>query len=180
MTPTPAADEPEYLKVEEVAARLKLKEKTIRDWILRGELPAYKLGKEWRIRRDHFDEAMEARLVTGEPAPDRWTLGSRYFQIGSSGSLQPLRCVCILHGSPPTIGGMVRMAVIDATYEPELLRPTEVLRILKVSKTWLYDAAKDGRIACVRLGGPDGPLRFERAVIEALIRDSRLGDHNRE
>ena len=61
MTPTPAADEPEYLKVEEVAARLKLKEKTIRDWILRGELPAYKLGKEWRIRRDHFDQAMEAR-----------------------------------------------------------------------------------------------------------------------
>jgi excisionase family DNA binding protein len=46
MTPTPAADEPEYLKVEEVAARLKLKEKTIRDWILRGELPAYKLGKD--------------------------------------------------------------------------------------------------------------------------------------
>ena len=40
MTPTPAEDEPEYLKVEEVAARLKLKEKTIRDWILRGELPA--------------------------------------------------------------------------------------------------------------------------------------------
>lgn len=30
MTPTPAADEPEYLKVEEVAARLKLKDKTIR------------------------------------------------------------------------------------------------------------------------------------------------------
>jgi len=42
---TPNADDPEYLKVEEVAARLKLKEKTIRDWILRGELPAYKLGK---------------------------------------------------------------------------------------------------------------------------------------
>ena len=41
MTPPPTADEPEYLKVEEVAARLKLKEKTIRDWILRGELPAY-------------------------------------------------------------------------------------------------------------------------------------------
>ena len=65
MTPTPAADEPEYLKVEEVAARLKLKEKTIRDWILRG---AYKLGKEWRIRRDDFDQAMQARRTTGEPA----------------------------------------------------------------------------------------------------------------
>ena len=31
-----------------------------------------------------------------------------------------------------------------------------------------------------RLGGPDGPLRFERTGIEALIRDSRLGDHSRE
>jgi len=72
------------------------------------------------------------------------------------------------------------MATIEAMLESELLRPAEVLRILKVSKTWLYDAAMDGRIACVRLGGPDGPLRFERAVIEALIRDSRLGDHNRE
>ena len=69
MPPPPAADEPEYLKVEEVAARLKLREKTIRDWILRGELPAYKLGKEWRIRRDDFDQAMQARRTTAEPAP---------------------------------------------------------------------------------------------------------------
>jgi excisionase family DNA binding protein len=52
-------------EVEEVAARLKVQERTVRDWIVRGELQAYKIGKEWRIRRDHFDEAMEARLVTG-------------------------------------------------------------------------------------------------------------------
>ena len=99
MTPTPAADEPEYLKVEEVAARLKLKEKTIRDWILRGELPAYKLGKEWRIRRDDFDQAMQARRTTAEPAPTRRSLGSRQPWIASNGSLQPLKHVCILRGS---------------------------------------------------------------------------------
>jgi excisionase family DNA binding protein len=68
MTTNSAADEPEYLKVEEGAARLKLKEKTIRDWILRGELPAYKLGKEWRIRRDDFDQAMQARRTTTDHA----------------------------------------------------------------------------------------------------------------
>jgi excisionase family DNA binding protein len=62
------AQEPEYLKVEEVATRLKVQERTVRDWILRGELQAYKIGKEWRIRRDHFDEAMEARRVTTQPA----------------------------------------------------------------------------------------------------------------
>jgi hypothetical protein len=43
MTPNP--DEPANLKVEEVAVRLKLREKTIRDWILRDELPAYTLAR---------------------------------------------------------------------------------------------------------------------------------------
>jgi predicted DNA-binding transcriptional regulator AlpA len=28
----------------------------------------------------------------------------------------------------------------------ELLRPADVARMLGVSRTWLYDAAKDGRI----------------------------------
>jgi excisionase family DNA binding protein len=64
-----ASPEPEYLKVEEVAARLKVKEKTVRDWIGRGQLEAYKLGKEWRIRRDHLDQAMEARRVSTQSAP---------------------------------------------------------------------------------------------------------------
>ena len=47
------------------------------------------------------------------------------------------------------------MAMIDATYEPELLRPAEVLRILKVSKTWLYDACQ-GRPHRVREAGRPG------------------------
>ncbi len=62
---TPA--EPEFLKVEEVATRLKVKEKTVRDWIARGDLEAYKIGKEWRIRKDHFDQAMEARRTSAQP-----------------------------------------------------------------------------------------------------------------
>jgi hypothetical protein len=31
---------------------------------------------------------------------------------------------------------------------------------LRVSRSWVYEAAKEGRIPSVRLGGPDGPLRF--------------------
>ena len=69
MPPTSNPSEPEFLKVEEVAARLKVKDKTVRDWIARGELEAYKIGKEWRIRRDHFDEAIEARRVGAQAAP---------------------------------------------------------------------------------------------------------------
>jgi excisionase family DNA binding protein len=42
----------------------------------------------------------------------------------------------------------------------ELLKPAEVAARLGVSRTWLYDAARDGRIPSIRIGGRDGPLRF--------------------
>jgi hypothetical protein len=30
---------------------------------------AYKIGKVWRIREDHLDQAMEARRVSAQSAP---------------------------------------------------------------------------------------------------------------
>jgi excisionase family DNA binding protein len=69
MTPNADAAETEYLTVEEVAGRLKVKEKTVRDWIGRGMLEAYKIGKIWRIRSDHLDQAMEARRVSAQAGP---------------------------------------------------------------------------------------------------------------
>jgi excisionase family DNA binding protein len=55
----------------------------------------------------------------------------------------------------------------------ELLKPTEVARRLGVSRTWLYAAAKDGRIPSIRIGGPDGPLRFVPADLDAWIDHAR-------
>jgi excisionase family DNA binding protein len=56
---------------------------------------------------------------------------------------------------------------------PTLMRPSEVAALLGVSRTWLYDAPKEGRSPCVRLGGPDGPLRFVPDDLCAWIEDSR-------
>ena len=56
---------------------------------------------------------------------------------------------------------------------PELLKPTEVARRLGVSRTWLYAAAKDGRIPSIRIGGPEGPLRFVPADLDAWIDEAR-------
>jgi excisionase family DNA binding protein len=56
----------------------------------------------------------------------------------------------------------------------QLLRPAEVIDLLGVSRSWLYDAAKAGRIPCVRLGGPDGPVRFRACELEAWIEGSRM------
>jgi excisionase family DNA binding protein len=54
-----------------------------------------------------------------------------------------------------------------------LLRPTEVANMLGVSRTWLYDAAKAGRIPSVRLGGPDGPLRFIEQDLDEWLERAR-------
>lgn len=50
-----------------------------------------------------------------------------------------------------------------------LLKPAEVQALLGVSRAWVYAAAQDGRLPCVRLGGPDGPLRFRPADLERLV-----------
>lgn len=41
----------EYLTTQEVATLLKVKEITVRRWILRGWLPAIRFGKVFRIKK---------------------------------------------------------------------------------------------------------------------------------
>ncbi len=55
----------------------------------------------------------------------------------------------------------------------ELLTAAEAQRLLRVSSSWVYLAAKDGRIPSVRLGGPGGPLRFVRSDLLAHIEAAR-------
>jgi excisionase family DNA binding protein len=62
-----------------------------------------------------------------------------------------------------------------ATSRDALLRPSELMRMLGVSRSWLYQAAKDGRIPSVRLGGPDGPLRFHARDVEQWLNRAREG-----
>ena len=55
----------------------------------------------------------------------------------------------------------------------ELLKPGQVCSMLGVSRSWLYKAAQDGRIPAVRLGGPEGPLRFVPGDVEAWLDAAR-------
>jgi excisionase family DNA binding protein len=54
-----------------------------------------------------------------------------------------------------------------------LMKPAEVSKLLAVSRSWVYDAAADGRIPAIRLGGPEGPLRFVRADLEVWLQEQR-------
>jgi excisionase family DNA binding protein len=55
-----------------------------------------------------------------------------------------------------------------------LLRPHEVCDMLGVSRSWLYQAAADGRIPHVRPGSDDGPIRFLASDIEQWFEDAQL------
>ncbi|MGH2885504.1 MAG: helix-turn-helix domain-containing protein [Solirubrobacteraceae bacterium] len=55
----------------------------------------------------------------------------------------------------------------------ELLKPNDIARQLAVSRAWVYEAARTGRIPSVRIGGRDGPLRFVPEDIEAWLSATR-------
>jgi predicted DNA-binding transcriptional regulator AlpA len=50
-----------------------------------------------------------------------------------------------------------------------LLKASDVMAALSISRRLVYQMAQDGRLPCVRVGGPDGPLRFRPADIERLV-----------
>src|SRR3954451_158250 len=56
-----------------------------------------------------------------------------------------------------------------------LLKPNEVARRLGVSRSWVYEASRAGRIPCVRLGGPDGPVRFVPEDVGRWLEQAGLG-----
>jgi excisionase family DNA binding protein len=73
---------------------------------------------------------------------------------------------------------MARLAVdnrmeADPQTQTALLTPTEGATRLAVSRTWLYDAAKTGRIPSIRVGGGDGPLRFVPEDIDRWLQEAR-------
>ena len=57
-----------------------------------------------------------------------------------------------------------------------LLKLVDVASHPGVSRSWLYEAAREGRVPCVRLGGADGPLRFSEDELTAWLEHGRSTD----
>jgi excisionase family DNA binding protein len=62
------------------------------------------------------------------------------------------------------------MAAIRSTAKPSavqldapLLRPDEAAHLLAVKTNWIYEAVRDGRLPCLRLGRH---IRFTRSMLE--------------
>jgi len=72
-----AMDE-EFLTVMEIAERLKVNPMTVRNWISRGELPAFRVGsRRVRVRQADFDDFLARSPAAGPTGTPRNTTGKR-------------------------------------------------------------------------------------------------------
>jgi len=60
--------QPSVMNTREVAEQLGVSTKTVIDLINTDELPAYRIRRQWRIKRSEFERWIEQR--SGMPPPD--------------------------------------------------------------------------------------------------------------
>ncbi len=53
----------EWLTVEQIAQEIGVGEETVRTWIRKKQLKAYRLGRDYKIKRQDFNEYLEKRAT---------------------------------------------------------------------------------------------------------------------
>ncbi|MCD4781659.1 MAG: helix-turn-helix domain-containing protein [Candidatus Omnitrophica bacterium] len=51
----------ELLTVDEIADYLRVKKRTIYDWVKKGKIPAIKTVGQWRFKKDRIDSWLESQ-----------------------------------------------------------------------------------------------------------------------
>lgn len=59
------SDYPEIMTINQVAEYFQISEMTTYKLVQEGSIPAFKIGRHWRVKRDDLDEFIE-RLKRGE------------------------------------------------------------------------------------------------------------------
>jgi len=54
-----------FLTPQEVAKILRVSVYTVRRWIKEGDLPAYKVGRSWRIEEEELERWLDAQRLVG-------------------------------------------------------------------------------------------------------------------
>ena len=58
--------EQDFLTVEQVAKNLLVSEETVRDWIKKKQLVAYKVGRDFRIDKSDYEKFLRERRTKDE------------------------------------------------------------------------------------------------------------------
>lgn len=84
----------EIMTIEEVAAYLRVSERTVYDWAQKGDLPGGKLGTTWRFKREDVENWVNSR-ISKKAAPA--------IPSGSKALLSPDRVMVVESGDKETI-----------------------------------------------------------------------------
>ncbi len=55
-----------WLTLEQIAEELQIHIETVRGWVREKKLPAYKVGRVYRVKRADFERFLEERRTTDE------------------------------------------------------------------------------------------------------------------
>ncbi len=64
--------EARFLTVEDIARDLSVAEDTVRSWIREKKLPAYRVGKEYRIKIIDYEHFLEQRRTVDGDSQERY------------------------------------------------------------------------------------------------------------
>jgi len=106
----------EIMTIEEVAAYMRVSERTVYDWAQKGELPGGKLGTTWRFKREDVEHWVNSR-ISGKPASAAVRAGT------GSGILTSDRVVIIEKADKET----VLRRLVDLLAQSPLVRNREKL-----------------------------------------------------
>ncbi len=53
------------MTIDEVAGYLRVKKRTVYDWVKKGKIPAIKTVGLWRFRKDRIDQWLESEVGAG-------------------------------------------------------------------------------------------------------------------
>jgi len=60
----------QWLSVEDIAKELNVNIETVRNWIRKNKLIAYRVGRDYRIKRSDYDKFLEDRRTGGTGGQD--------------------------------------------------------------------------------------------------------------
>ncbi|HZR42937.1 MAG TPA: helix-turn-helix domain-containing protein [Ktedonobacteraceae bacterium] len=63
--------DPRFLTVEDIARDLSIAEDTVRSWIREKKLPAYRVGREYRIMIVDYERFLQQRRTTNDDPPEK-------------------------------------------------------------------------------------------------------------
>ena len=108
----------EIMTIEEVAAYLRVSERTVYDWAQKGDLPGGKLGTTWRFKREDVENWVNSRLSSQSTA-------TAAAGVASSKTLTPERVVILEEADKDTV---LRRLVDLLAESPQVRNRDELLK----------------------------------------------------